>query len=387
MEGTVSEAAVMSYVAETADDSEFMLVDIGCSGGIDRVWRGFGPRLRAVAIDPNLSEIERLRAIESHPGIEYIAAFANVPPQHPFAIRKGNRNHWAHNPWNRLSIARSREILKTQAFSYAQNTAATFSPEMELANSTKSIVVPDYLRAQGIKCVDFLKIDIDGKDFEVLNSFDSALNDFAVLALGLEVNFFGSDTDTDHTFHNTDRFLKARGYELFNLNIQRYSAAALPFTFSAQSQVGRPIQGDALYVRDLPNREYSALAEHLPTARLLNLVCIFAAFNLPDCAAELALCYRDRISKCCDVDHVLDLLAAQALGHVNNPLTYAEYMERAETHEFLCRSATMTVADRDAASEIRKELESLRAVLRNIEGSKFWKLRRAWVNLKSVMGW
>jgi hypothetical protein len=35
---------------------------------------------------------------------------------------------------------------------------------------------------------------------------------------------------------------------------------------------------------------------------------------------------------------------------------------------------------------LRAEIESLKAVLAAIERSKFWKLRRAWVKLKSSLG-
>ena len=55
MERTVSYVPVIGYLSETLRESEFMLVDIGCSGGIDNVWRCFGPRLRALAIDPNIA--------------------------------------------------------------------------------------------------------------------------------------------------------------------------------------------------------------------------------------------------------------------------------------------------------------------------------------------
>ncbi len=391
MEGAATHAPVLSYLAEAVAGSEFVLVDIGCSGGIDQVWRRFGRRLRAVAIDPNLVEIDRLRGIESHSGVEYLAAFAGLPPDHPFAIRKGDRSNWGCNPWDRLSVARSLEILKARELSNAEKTAANLWPETELVDAAQTIVVPDYLRARRITSVDFLKIDIDGKDFDVLNSFDEALDGLGVLGLGLEVNFFGSDRDTDHTLHNTDRFLKARGYELFNLTIRRYAGAALPshylFTFPAQSEFGRPLQGDALYVRDLGNPEYATFAGRLPPARLLNLVCIFAAFNLPDCAAEIAVRYREQLSALCDVEHVLDLLAAQVQGNVEKPLTYCEYMERFETQDAMFYPAGTTVAGDDRTGElsaVHTELESVKAVLAAIEGSKFWKLRKAWVKLKSL---
>ena len=274
-----------------------------------------------------------------------------------------------------------------------EKTAANLWTETDLADATRIIVVPDYLRDRGITSVDFLKIDIDGKDFDVLNSFDTALDGLGVLGLGLEVNFFGSDHDTDHTFHNTDRFLKARGYELFNLTVRRYSTAALPshyrYSFPAQSEFGRPLQGDAVYIRDLGSPEYAAFAGRLPPARLLNLVCIFAAFNLPDCAAEIALRYPDQLSTLCDVEHLLDLLVLQVQRDVEKPLTYRQYMERFDAQDAMFYPGAKPLISRDQPSELpalRAEIESLKALLAAIEASKFWKLRRAWVKLKSSMG-
>ncbi len=53
-------------------------------------------------------------------------------------------------------------------------------------------MVPEYLKQIGTTSVDFLKIDIDGGDFDVLNSFDQqALAGLAVLGVGVEINFCG----------------------------------------------------------------------------------------------------------------------------------------------------------------------------------------------------
>src|SRR5262245_66177728 len=101
MEGIANYVPVISYLSETPLLSKFMLIDIGCSGGIDTVWRGFGPRLRALAIDPNVAEIERLRSSETYPGIQYLAAFAGLPKDHPFTLRKADRNPIEYSPWTR----------------------------------------------------------------------------------------------------------------------------------------------------------------------------------------------------------------------------------------------------------------------------------------------
>jgi hypothetical protein len=188
----------------------------------------------------------------------------------------------------------------------------------------------------------------------------------------------------------------------------------------------------------------------LPLAKLLNLICIFAAFNLPDCAAEIALRFRDRLGNACDVERILDLLAAQAQGPIEQPLTYREYLRRFESHDpmFFPPSSACTAAEyelaclRDAAAEIERErdeyaareqaaqaeLEQTRQTLRmaleearqaredhaatsteleqtrqslgtaleearqararitSMESSKFWKLRRIWFRLKRCVG-
>jgi hypothetical protein len=268
------------------------------------------------------------------------------------------------------------------------------------------------------------------------------------------VSYFGSAADTDYTFHNVDRFMKAHGFELFGTTVRRYSLAALPApyvsNFPAETDFGRPLLGDALYVRDLGRHEHDEFAAQLPLAKLLNLICIFAAFNLPDCAAEIALRFRDRLGNACDVERILDLLAAQAQGPIEQPLTYREYLRRFESHDpmFFPPSSACTAAEyelaclRDAAAEIERErdeyaareqaaqaeLEQTRQTLRttleearqaredhaatsteleqtrqslrtaleaarqalaritSMESSKFWKLRRIWFRLKRWVG-
>jgi FkbM family methyltransferase len=382
MEGTAAYAPVLAYLAECAASSGFVVVDIGCSGGIDEIWRSFGPRLRVIGFDPNVAEIERLRSLEPHPAVEYVAAFAALPHDHEFARRKAGRGDWGRTPWSRLSVARSLDIMKAQpkSMSAMEMTAVNRWPEVTLADQT--VVVPAYLRERGIASVDFLKIDIDGKDLDVLHSFDSAVDDLAILGAGLEVNFHGSAEDTDHTFHNTDRLMKGAGFELFNLTVRRYSLAALPsqylMTFPAQTKFGRPLQGDALYIRDLGNPEFDPFTAGLLPTKLLNLVCLFAAFDLPDCAAEIAVRFGKRLASLCDVDHVLDLLAAQAQGKVKEPLPYRQYMERFEAQDSMFFPSASPRTTSDPARLLHRVQARLAPRLPGRVRSGLRRIRRAW---------
>jgi FkbM family methyltransferase len=330
-------APVIDYINHILPGARFTLVDVGCSGGLGEEWRRFGRRLRAIAFDPSVDEIERLRRVETSEDVKYVAAFATIPKDHPFAQKKGERDHWSRNPWDRLSVTKWQENSASERAEMDSGDLASSGlwTETRLVDPAQEIVISDYLRRVGLDSVDFVKIDIDGRDLEVLHSMDAVLDEFTILGLMLEVNFFGSDAETDHTFHNTDRFLKSKRFELFDLTARRYSLATLPGRFKrlGGTRFGRVLQGDALYLRDLANPINSDLASRMTAERLLNLICLFALFRLPDCAADVAVGFRDKISPVCDVDHLLDLLAVQAQTGVRSPLSYEEYLSRFEARD------------------------------------------------------
>jgi len=150
--------------------------------------------------------------------------------------------------------------------------------------------------------------------------------------VGIEVRFWGSACETDGTFHNVDRFLKARGFELFNLTLRRYSTSALPSQFVGRApgptESGRVHHGDAMYARDLGSGLHDDFANSLTADKILNLAAIFAICDLPDCAAEIVLKFRHLLSQLCDVDRILDLLTTQAEKEVFGIASYNQRMER-----------------------------------------------------------
>jgi hypothetical protein len=126
--------------------------------------------------------------------------------------------------------------------------------EWQTTELAARVVIPDLLKERAWKNVDYLKIDIDRDDHEVLLSFDGRFEEFGLMALQLEVMFIGSEADRQHTFHSTDRFMRRQGFELFDLEVRRYSARALPGRYiwptPAESVFGRPFMGEAYYALD-----------------------------------------------------------------------------------------------------------------------------------------
>ena len=145
------------------------------------------------------------------------------------------------------------------------------------------------------------------------------------LGAKVEVNFFGTEQENVHSFHNTDRLLRTHGFELFGLTGYKYSNAALPAAFASgalgPTVFGRVLQADALYFRDAAASAGSGV---LSPTKLLKLACMFELFDLPDCAAEILVRFREQIGRN-DTAQLLDLLVPRLDGV---KLSYQEYLAR-----------------------------------------------------------
>ncbi|MBC7803169.1 MAG: FkbM family methyltransferase [Candidatus Parcubacteria bacterium] len=291
------------------------VVDAGCSGGLDERWRALGTQLRAWGIDVMTAECARLAAAERNAAVRYVNARLEVTGVEPATPQR--------NPWNRLSTAQAVAIRGSR--NPGTNEEIRSNQWQDQVLSEKVLTVDALMETQGVDGMDFLKIDLDGPDYEVLTGFVPHLDRLQTLGVKAEVNFFGPAQPDVHSFHNTDRLLRAHGFELFGLSTRSYSSAALPAAFATgvlgPTTFGRILQGDALYFRD-PAGDAGQTA--LSPTRLLKLACMFELFDLPDCAAELLLRFGDAIGRN-DTAQLLDLLVPRLDG---TKLGYGEYLAR-----------------------------------------------------------
>ncbi len=327
MENAKDNPLVAAYLAKAHVLSEdpFVLLDIGCSGGIDSAWRSFGTDLVAYGFDPQRSECERLQAKEDNPRISYLPKFVGLEPNHEFMRRKAAMDPQIlgyFNPWSRLSAA------------YASSISTKIAPQSNPVSEnvvvkSEKVGVADFVRSQNLASVDFIKIDVDGPDLEVVISTQDILKSHGVLGFAVEVNFTGSYFDADNTFHNMDRLLRSMGYALFDIAVRHYSRKDLPAPFLynifAQTSFGQSIQGDVLYLRDVAAPQYHKVwDDKLRPTQILKLAALFEMFNLPDCAAELILAHRGDLSGLIDVGELLNVMTPPLRGQT---VTFAQYQE------------------------------------------------------------
>jgi molybdenum cofactor biosynthesis enzyme MoaA len=203
--------------------------------------------------------------------------------------------------------------------------------------TTNCITVDNLAKKYKLEDLDFIKIDTDGADRDVLESAKDTIHNSPVLGIWIEINFIG-DENSPNSFHSIDRTLRSWGFELFDISSRKYSVASLPTAFEfdcfAQNIYGKVQQGDALYLRDPMSKQsyHTPLCPELSVDKLLKLVCIYEIFNLPDHAAELLVGYRDELSTIIDVDENLNILTQEVTGR---DITYSEYIRTATPESLL----------------------------------------------------
>ena len=309
---------------------DLTLVDVGASGGIADHWRAFGDSLRAVGFDPLVTNMRKMAAAETRPKVTYESAFVGCRDFD--ALFPPAERQVTVDPYRRVSSTRAQELM------HVDFVADHFNEGDEMVWADRRLTLDEYFADPA--ALDYLKVDTDGSDLQVLLGADRLLKGGAFLAVLIEAQFQGSPHDYANTFANIDRLLRARGFALYDLDRNRYTRAALPGLFeldmTAQTHTGQVLWGDALFFRDLAQPQYeSTWGYQVTRERLLKQVALFELHRLPDCAAELLLAYPALTTKA-ERTTLLDLLVRSA----GFDTTYEEHLRRFEqrTESFFPRS-------------------------------------------------
>lgn len=261
----------------------FILFDIGASQGIESHWKIFQPFFKAYGFDPLVKEMHRLNNLETNPNIKYFDAFITSND-----IKENLSRYWFPNSYQRSTAMYAGEIInKPYKLNFNNN-------DSDMIESNNKFSIDDFcINNHDINNIDFIKIDTDGHDLDVINGSLKSLKDKNVLGLFVECQFQGPLSDDSNSFYNIDKVLRNNGFSLFDLETYRYSKKALPDNFYydifAQTKNGQVLAGDALYIRDYMAEGYSNKFCTLSNDKLLKLICIFEIYGLYDCAAEIII--------------------------------------------------------------------------------------------------
>lgn len=154
---------------------------------------------------------------------------------------------------------------------------------LDFSVDIETTTLDTFCQSEGIDEIDFLQIDVQGADLNVLKGAASILQK-STLAIQIEVEFSHLYTNQP-LFADVDAYLRNRDFTLFDLASSYRLRSGSPI--QSNIRPGQILWADAFYFRDLI-REHINLQLKTPQ-QILKLACVADIMHFPDYALELLL--------------------------------------------------------------------------------------------------
>ena len=326
-----------------------VVIDVGCREGDAAGWTTFGSNVHVIGFEPDVEECERLQ--ESYDG----------PAQRTFVpLALGGRGGEALLHLTRFP--QSSSLYEPSPEAIERHPALIAHEEIDRRTVTLT-TLDEWIDKAGAPAPDFVKLDIQGAELDVLRSSPRALE--SVRALEVEVEFQPLYRDQP-LFADVDAYLREQGFVLWRLRELRHLAVAgaapddirmgssvLPDQAELQPTGGRLSWGEGVYVRD----DFADAAQESWTASVRD-ACVATALGLPELAQvalRAAVAAKPPASVEAEFERACQILASEGRGRPDQAITpgYADVT-----------TVEQLVFERDEArSEVyllRDELYSLR---------------------------
>ena len=298
-----------------APGERFVLMDIGARGGISEQWKPIAPLARVIGFEPDPAECDRLNAtgtgMEFHP-----CALRSSPGEHTFYLTESAFCH-GFRPCDPKYFGRFPNAINNQV-------------RGELVVRADSL--DNFAASAGLDHIDFIKIDTEGSELDILQGGRASPDAKRVLGLLVEL-WWDPRLKNQPSFAEMDSFIRQQGFTFFDIECQRYPRNTLPvgrmtraFRRVGRSRLvrriadalshptpyrhyGQILTGDALYFRDpVWDLQDGANAFGWDDQTILRLVGLLDLYGYPDFAIEILDFYRDRFERPVDVDGLIDAL-------------------------------------------------------------------------------
>jgi FkbM family methyltransferase len=292
-------------------EEKFAVIDAGCQGGPHPRWKLLGELLDFHGFDPIVEVIDKL----DH-------EYRYLPHYNFYPMALGNED------------GQRQFYVKSESFSssfYAPSDASMVGvsehTDMRVGERTVEIRKLDTLSSSAsIPFADYIKLDCEGFEGEVLLGAGNYLTAAAPLCVTTETNFGTSPTHLHTHFSTLNDLLIPHGLHVFDLSYVRWShpnyVSALSNAKHAAHRMrtlqvaGRPSTFDFVFCRDfIAERDWpdcyinKPLPYRLPTVdKLIKAMINFELHGLMDCAFEVGVQFREHLEQRLDVSHALDLL-------------------------------------------------------------------------------
>lgn len=355
-----------------------VVIDVGCRDGDATGWTTFGSNVHVIGFEPDVEECERLQ--ESYDG----------PARRTFVpLALGGSSGEALLHLTRFPQSSSLYEPNTEAIE--RHPALTAHEEIDRRIVTLT-TLDEWVGEADAPAPDFIKLDIQGAELDVLRSSPQALE--SVRALEVEVEF-QSLYRGQPLFADVDTYLRKQGFTLWRLRGLRHLAVAgaapddilmgysvLADQAELQPTGGQVSWGDAIYVRD----DFGVAARQSWRA-LVRDACIATALGLPELAQvalRAAVAAKPPTTVEAELERARQVLAREGRGHPDQAITpgYADVttverliFERDEARNEVYRLGAELHALRALVPATRK-LRALRARARHWSTPRLGTLRQ-----------
>ena len=258
--------------SEFLERDPFVLVDVGCRGGVEPIWRQFQKNVQFIGFEPDKDAYFELppalntKYINAALGRRkevldfYVRALGDASGSKPL-----NDEFWARFPQN--DDMKTKEIVKLE-----------------------TIDLDTVCKDHGINTVDYIKLDTEGTELEILQGGENLLKS-SIIAVESEVAFCEVSHDRA-LFADVDSYLRGLGFHLIDLSLFRFARSALPpleTPVTAPSKHGQILSGQALWMRD-PVDELRSQPTHAiewTGTKLIKTAIVHDICSVFDCAVEV----------------------------------------------------------------------------------------------------
>lgn len=252
------------------------VIDAGSRGGPEAHWEYYGDQLELIGFEPEAEECARLNAAAR-------SRSGRRETYYPIGLdrTRGQRTLWVTQFADASSLLPP-NLPFVSRFPHAG--AGTVMGRVTVATTD----LDTFLDEAGVGPVDFLKLDVEGVALPVLEGAQRLLAS-GLLGLSVEV-FLQPYRQGESLFSEVDPFLRARGFSLFDLKLERWRRQTLvteaPHTWYNGGQV---MWAQCLYLRDLADPAHCVALAHHPSPRrsLWKLASLAEVFDLADFSLEV----------------------------------------------------------------------------------------------------
>ena len=251
------------------ENDPIVLVDVGARGGLNMKWKPLEDVTRVIGFEPDAEECRRLNA-QAHVNESFLpVALSNT---------RGNIT---------LNITRNTDCCSTLKPEYTLINRFSDAGDFQLSGSSEipCDTLDNIVTDRNIGNIDFLKIDTQGSERQVLQGAEKTLSQCGVFGIEIEAEF-SPLYEGQSLFSDVDVLLREKGYTLFDIRTPPGRKVRKTAPAGSRQWSGQTLWTDFLYFRDYA-AEANTLPDEFTTNRAIKTIAISECLGFGDFSLEL----------------------------------------------------------------------------------------------------